>query len=331
MTPTLETRLGRLARGLAAALALAAVAAHAADFPERPVKLVVPYAPGGSTDVLARALAVQMGKDLGQSLVVENKPGANTKVGAASVAHGPTDGYTLLVASSASMVLNPLLYRKINYAPQTDFRLLAIVAEAPLVVVTNSQVPAHNLKEFAAYARAHPGRVNYGSVGLGNPLQLATLMLNEALQVDATHVPYNGSAPALTALMSNDVQWMTDVAGSSLPYIRSGRLQALAVTGAERLKSLPEVPTVAESAIPGFRAATWFGVALPAAAPQAAAARVQAAVRKAMADPQFRATVEQQSLLPQPPRTDAELKDYTDRDRATWGKVIREHNIVLED
>jgi tripartite-type tricarboxylate transporter receptor subunit TctC len=327
MRPTRRQFQALFAAALTAALAPATAQT---PFPDKPIKLLVPYTPGGVTDILARGLAAGMGKALGQSVVVENKPGANTKIATLAVSRAPADGYTLLLASSASLVLNPLLYRQMGYAPN-DFRLAGIVAEAPLVVVTNTQLPARNLKEFTTYAKAHAGRLNYASVGLGNPLQLATELLKEALQIEATHIPYPGSVPALTSLMANDTQLMIDVVSTSLPQIRAGKLHALAVTGSQRLKDLPDVPTVAESAVPGFNAATWFGVALPAATPPAVAERVQDAVRTAMADAQFRTLLEQRALLPQPPRSDAELRQYVERDRTTWGKVIRDRNIVLEE
>ena len=314
---------------LGTAASLGMQVAHA-QFPDRPIKLVAPYAPGGAADILARALATELGKDLGQSVIVENRPGANTRIATVAVARAPADGYTLLLASNASMVLNPLLYSKVGYTP-ADFQVLGVVAEAPLVIVTNPQVPASDLKQFRTYAQANVGRVNYASVGLGNPLQLATEMLKSELQIEATHVPYNGSVPALTGLMANDTQMMFDVVSTSLPHIRAGKLKALAVTGSERLKSLPEVPTVSESAVPGFRAATWFGVSAPAGVAPDVASRLQSALAKAVADSGFRATLDQQSLLPQPPRSEAEVSAYVEADRAMWGKVIRERNIVLDE
>lgn len=331
MTPTRRRFHTLLAVAATTGVMLPGAAAQAqAKFPEKPIKLVVPYPPGGATDILARGLAEGMGRDLGQAVIVENRPGANTKIATVAVSRAAADGYTLLLASSASLVLNPMLYRQIGYAP-ADFRLLGIVTEAPLVVVTNALVPARTLQEFAAYAKAQAGRVNYASVGLGNPLHLATEMLKSALRIEAAHIPFQGSVPALTSLMANDTQLMIDAASTALPQVRAGKLRALAVTGSERLKDLPDVPTVAETAAPGFHAALWFGVALPSATPPAVADRLQVAVRNAMADPQYRTMLEQRALLPQPPRSDAELRQHVERDRATWGKVIREHNIVLDD
>lgn len=314
---------------LTIALAIAPVPAAFAAWPERPLKLVVPYTPGGSTDQFGRALAEGMARELKQAVVVENRPGANTMVGTQSVARAQPDGYTLLMSSSASMVLNPMLYRKPGYDPK-DFKVIAIGIEVPLVVVTNTQVPAANTREFAAYAKAAGGKLNYSSVGLGNPLQLATEMLKSELGIDVTHVPYNGSAPALAALLANDTQLMVDVVSTSLPHIKAGKLKALAVTGNARLDVLPGVPTVAESGYPGFHAATWFGLAVPAQTPPDAVAKLQAAATKALADPQFRSTFGAIGLVVQAPRSQAEIDRYVAADRDNWGKVIRANHISLD-
>jgi len=313
----------------AGALACAQLAAAGA-FPDRPVKLVVPYTPGGSADQLARALADGMGRELRQPVVVENRPGANTMIAATSVARAPADGYTVLLASNASMVLNPMLYKKVGYDARRDFKVISVAAEIPLVVVTNTQVPAANVREFAGYAKANAGKLNYASVGLGNPLQLATEMLKTELGIDLTHVPYNGSAPALAALLANDVQLMIDVVSTSLPHIKAGKLKALAVTSKERLEVLPDVPTVAESGHPGFQAATWFGLAVPAQTPPEAVARLQAAAARATGDAPFRQTFAALGLVIQRPRDGAEVQRYVDADRARWGSVIQANHIALD-
>lgn len=304
-------------------------AAHAA-YPDRPIKLVVPYTPGGSTDQFGRALADGMSRELRQPVVVENRPGAATMIGTSSVARAPADGYTVAFATNGSMVLNPLLYKKITYDPPRDFRIFSIGAEVPLVVVTNTQVPAGNLKEFAAYARSAGSKLNYSSVGLGNALQLATEMLKTEMGIQVTHVPYNGSAPALSALLANDVQLMVDVVSTSLPHIKAGKLKPLAVTSRSRLDVLPNVPTVAESGYPGFQAATWFGLAVPAQTPPEAVAKLQAAASRVLKDPQFRATFTGLGLVVQQPRTQAEIDRYIEADREHWGKVIRANNITLD-
>ncbi|CAG2147612.1 Bug family tripartite tricarboxylate transporter substrate binding protein [Cupriavidus plantarum] len=312
-----------------AAMAATMTLAHAGPFPERPIKLVVPYTPGGSSDQFGRALAEGMSKDLKQTVVVENRPGANTMVGAQSVARAPADGYTMIMASSASMVLNPMLYKRTGYDPK-DFKVFLIGTEVPLVIVTNNQVPASNTRDFASYAKAANGKLNYSSVGLGNPLQLATEMLKAELGIEMTHVPYNGSAPALSALLANDVQLMVDVVSTSLPHIRAGKLKALAVTSRARLEVLPNVPTMAESGYPDFHAATWFGLAVPAQTPPDVVPRLQAAATQVLGDAQFRGTFAALGLVVQPPRTQAEVDRYVAADRETWGKVIRANRISLD-
>ncbi|MDF3887054.1 Bug family tripartite tricarboxylate transporter substrate binding protein [Cupriavidus basilensis] len=317
-------------RACAGVAILACAQLAVAAYPDRPIKLVVPYTPGGSTDQFGRGLADGMSRELKQTVVVENRPGAATMIGTQSVARAPADGYTMVLATNGSMVLNPMLYKKIAYDPPRDFKIFTIGAEAPLVVVTNNQVPATNIREFAAYAKASGGKLNYASVGLGNALQLATEMLKTELGISVTHVPYNGSAPALSALLANDVQLMVDVVSTSLPHIKGGKLRALAVTGRTRLEVLPNVPTVAESGYPNFQAATWFGLAVPAQTPPEAVAKLQAAAAHVLKDPQFRATFGALGLVIQQPRTQAEIDRYIEADREHWGKVIRANNISLD-
>lgn len=328
MAIRLNLRLRRIAT--AAIVALAAPAAALAAFPDKPIKLVVPYTPGGSADQLSRVLAEGMSRDLGQTVVVENKPGANTMVAATQVARSAPDGYTVFLASNASMVLNPMLYQRIAYDAARDFRVFGIAAELPLVVVANNEVPAGTLAEFVAYAKARPGKLNYASVGIGNPLQLATELLKSRTGMDVAHIPYNGSAPALTSLMGNDTQLMVDVISTSLPLVRERKIKALAVTTGERLAVLPEVPTVAESGFPGFRAATWFGLAVPRAVPQAEAQRLQAALDKVLKDPAFRGRFEPLGLVIQAPRSQAEIDAYVQEDRQRWSAVIEANHIKLD-
>ncbi|MEN7530977.1 tripartite tricarboxylate transporter substrate binding protein [Cupriavidus sp. DL-D2] len=314
----------------AATLGLATFASSAfAAYPDRPIKLVVPYTPGGSTDQFGRAMAEGMARELKQPVVVENRPGANTMVGTQSVARAQADGYTILMGSSASMVLNPMLYKKTGYDPK-DFKVILVGIEVPLVVVTNNQVPANTIKDFAAYAKAAGGKLNYSSVGLGNPLQLASEMLKSELGMEMTHVPYNGSAPALSALLANDTQMMVDVVSTSLPHIKAGKLKALAVTARSRLEVLPNVPTMAESGYPNFHAATWFGLSVPAQTPPEAIAKLQAAASRVLTETAFRNTFNALGLIVQQPRSQAEIDRYVSADRESWGKVIRANNISLD-
>lgn len=316
----------------AAAMWVCATAASpaVAAFPDRPLKLVVPYTPGGAADQLSRVLAERLSRELAQPVVVENKPGANTMIAATQVARSQPDGYTLFLASNASMVLNPMLYQKIAYDAARDFSVLSVVAELPLVVVANNDVPAATLAQFVNVAKARPGKLNYASVGIGNPLQLATELLKSRTGMDVAHIPYNGSAPALSSLMANDTQLMVDVISTSLPLVKEGKIKALAVTTADRLPVLPDVPTVAESGFPGFRAATWFGVAVPAATPAAEANALRDAVAKVMHQPDFRERFQALGLVIQAPRDQAETERYVAEDRERWGEVIRANHIKLD-
>lgn len=319
-------------RALALTLGLGIMAGTACaspDFPQRPLTLVVPYAPGGSADQLGRAVAQLMSASLGQTVVVDNKPGANTQIAASTVARAAPDGYTLLMASSASMVLNPLLYKSISYNVD-DLATLAVVAEIPLVAVVNPSVPVSTLAELVAHDKANPGKLNYASVGKGNPIHLAAEMLKLRTGMTAVHVPYNGSAPALSGLMANDVQLMMDVVSTSLPLIRAGKLRALAVSSAERLPPLPDVPTVAESGYPGYQAATWFGLALPAGVPADIRDTLQAAADKAMSSESLRQTFNDLGLIVQSPRAPAELAAYVSEDRERWKTIIDKNGITLD-
>ncbi|AOV00174.1 tripartite tricarboxylate transporter substrate binding protein [Delftia tsuruhatensis] len=323
-------------KAIALLLAAAATAAAApgfaqSDYPSKPIKLIAPYAPGGSVDVLARTLATHLSTELKQSVVVENRPGANTMIAASAVARSPADGYTLLLASNASMVLNPLLYKKLSYNPDRELKLTNILAEAPLVLVTNSQTGIKNVADLKAYSKADAGKLNYSSVGLGNPLQLTTELIKSRLDVAATHIPFNGSAPALTALMANDTQLMVDVAGTSLPHIKAGKLVAIATTGPERSQFLPQTPTIAESGVPGFRASTWFGIAVPAGTPADARNTLQAAVNKVMLNPEFASALGNQTLAARKPQTQAQLDDFLAADGQMWRKVIADNAIALEN
>ena len=323
-------------KAIALLLAAAATAAAApgfaqSDYPSKPIKLIAPYAPGGSVDVLARTLATHLSTELKQSVVVENRPGANTMIAASAVARSPAAGYPLLLASNARMVLNPLLYKKLSYNPARELKLTNILAEAPLVLVTNSQTGIKNVADLKAYSKAHAGKLNYSSVGLGNPLQLTTELIKSRLDVAATHIPFNGSAPALTALMANDTQLMVDVAGTSLPHIKAGKLVAIATTGPERSQFLPQTPTIAESGVPGFRASTWFGIAVPAGTPADARNTLQAAVNKVMLNPEFASALGNQTLAARKPQPQAQLDDFLAADGQMWRKVIADNAIALEN
>lgn len=315
---------------IAATFGLGVAASACAAYPEKPIKLVVPYTPAGAADQLARALAQNMGQALGQAVVVENKPGASTKIGATQVARSPADGYTLFLASNSSMVLNPLLYKKFPYDPERDYRIVSIVADIPLVVITNEKSGLDSMQKFVDYAKQHPGKLNYASVGNGNPLHLATELLLGQYGIKATHVPYNGSAPALTSLMSNDTQLMIDVVSTSLPLIKDGKIKALAVTSPKRLDVLPNVPSVSEIGKTNYQASTWFGIAVPKSTPDAVVNALRTAIDTTLKNEAFQKRFETLGLYIQQPREQKQVDRFVDEDRAKWKTVIENNRISLD-
>ncbi|MBV4397685.1 tripartite tricarboxylate transporter substrate binding protein [Advenella alkanexedens] len=305
-------------------------AAVQAAYPEMPVKLVVPYTPAGAADQLARALADSVGKHLNQAIVVENKPGASTRIGASFVARSKADGYTLFLASNSSMVLNPMLYKDFPYDPERDFEMVSVVAEMPLIVITNDKTGLNTLDKFVEEARKNTEKLNYASIGTGNPLQLATEMLLSEYDIKVTHIPYNGSSPALTSLMANDTQLMIDGISTSLPLIKDNRVKALAVTTSKRLGVLPDVPTVAELGNSDYQASTWFGVAAPKGTPSEAVDKLREAIDKTLKDEAFQKKFESLGLYIQEPKSSEELAQFVNDDRARWKSVIEKNQIVLE-
>lgn len=317
-----------LRTGAACALAVASLAQAA--YPDKPIKLIAPYAPGGITDNLARALADGIGRELKQPVIVDNRAGAGAVVGTGAVARAPGDGYTLLMATNGNMVVTPQVTKKLNYDVQRDLRVIAIVAEVPTVVVTNLQVPATDLRSFGAYGKTQGGKLNFASLGQGNALFLTAKKLETELGIRMTEVPYKGSSPALTALMANDVQLYVDVLPGALPFIQAGKLKALAVPMDQRVPLLPDVPTLQEAGYAKFHAASWLGLAVPASTPAEAVAALQAATERYVQTESFRAMFVRQGLLMLPPMNNEQLDSYLKADRERWGALIREHNISID-
>ncbi|NDG49943.1 MAG: tripartite tricarboxylate transporter substrate binding protein [Rhodospirillales bacterium] len=320
----MTSRLPRRALGLA----MLPVLALAQTWPTRPLRLVCPYAPGGTTDQLARAIAELLARALGQPVLVENRAGANTIIGTQAVAQSAADGQTLLMASGASMVLNPLLYRRLPYDAARDLTTLAVMVETPLVMVVPATLPVRDVADFVALARRQP--VNFASVGVGNPIHLAAELFRAAAGIDMQNVVYPGSAPALTALLAGDVQVIFDVVLTALPFIRDGRLRALAVTTAARLAVLPDLPTVAETGYPGYAATTWFGVAAPRGLAPDVEARLRSALATVQTDPGFQARFGALGLVMLPPAEPQAIEAGLAREAARWGSVIHARGIVLE-
>lgn len=317
-----------LLAGSLAILALAGAASAQAAWPERPITMVVPFPPGGPTDLVARVLAKQLTDQLGQTVVVENKGGANGNIGMQYAAAAKPDGYTVLYNTS-SIALSPNLYRSLAFDPVKDFAPVSSTAVIPLVLLVHPSVPAPDTRAFVQYAREHPGKLSYGSAGAGNVTHLGALLLMRSLQIDAVHVPYRGSAPAMTDLVGGQVQLMTNTLNDSLGFIREGKLRALAVTSGTRSEQLPEVPTVAETVVPGFEMGAWQGVVVPAGTPAPIIDKLNAEIRRALQSPEMAKQLKAQGAQALG-STPQEYATYIKSEIARWGEVVKEANVKLD-
>lgn len=267
---------------------LALAQAQLAAYPSKPIRLVVPFTPGGSTDILARAIGQELTRAWGQSVIIDNVPGAGGAIGADKVAKSPADGYTLLMGHIGTLAVNPSLYPKLPYNPVKDFAPVAWVARVPNVLVVNPAVPAKTLKELVALAKARPGQLNYGSGGNGSAANLATEYFKLQTGTSLLHIPYRGTAPAVTDLMGGQIQLLFTGAPAVIGQLKNGQLRALAVSSPQRLDALPDVPTVAESGYPGFEADQWYGVVAPAGTPDAIIRRLNAQINLALKSDELR-------------------------------------------
>ena len=324
------TRWIQTLRAFTCAGALLGAAVAGAAYPDRPIKLIVPYTPAGVTDTLARALAEGLGRELAQPVIVENRPGGSTQIGTRAAARAAPDGYTLLLATNGNMVLTSLLYKNLNYDVQRDLEVFGIAAELPTVIVTNPQVPVSDLRQFGAYIKAHPDKANYASLGQSNVAFLASKMLETELGVRMTEVPYKGSAPALAGVLANDAQLLVDILSSSLPFIKAGKLKPLAVPNHERLEVLPEVPTLAEAGYAPFHAVSWVGLAVPRGTPRELVTALQRAMALVVGSAQFKQTFTAVGLSVLGPKATPEIESYLEADRKRWGEIIQRHQITVD-
>ena len=311
-----------------AVLALSSASSAQAAWPERPITMVVPFPPGGPTDLVARVLAKQLTDQLGQTVVVENKGGANGNIGMQYAAAAKPDGYTVLYNTS-SIALSPNLYRSLAFDPVKDFAPVSSTAVIPLVLLVHPSVPADTAPAFVDYARKHPGKLSYGSAGAGNVTHLGALLLLRSLDIDAVHVPYRGSAPAMTDLVGGQVQVMTNTLNDSLGFIREGKLRALAVTSEARSDQLPNVPTVAETVAPGFGMGAWQGVVVPAGTPAPIIDKLNAEIRAIVNDQKMRAMFAEESAVPAE-LTVPQFAELVQADAAKWKQVARDRNISIQ-
>lgn len=305
----------------------ATVAAQEA-YPNKPIRMVLPFPPGGVTDLLARALAEKLAPRLGQPVIVDNKAGAGTVLASDTVARSPADGYTLLLAAS-SLGTAPLIYEKVSYDAIKSFTPITQIASVVHVLVVNPSLQVNSVKELIAYAKANPGKLNYSSTGTGTSTHLEGELFKSMASVFMVHIPYRGSGPALTDLMGGQVSVMFDALGSSGPFIKSGKLRPLAVTTAKRSQSIPDLPTVAESGLPGYEAMPWLGLVAPAGTPQPIVDRIHREVAKILEEPEIKERFKGWGL-DIIGNTPAEFTSFIRRDIAQWNKVITNARIKAD-
>ena len=317
------TVLRRLAAFVVATAALASTHAIAA-FPDKPIRLVVPFAPGGGTDLVARTLAVGMGKELGQQVIIDNKPGAGTIIGTDSVAKSPADGYAIVIATFAHAV-NPSMVPKLPFNPDKAFAPITLIGKGPNVLVVRADSAIRTVKDLLAAARAQPGKLTYASQGNGTSAHLAGEMLTNLAKVEMTHVPYRGAGPAITDLLGGQVDMIFGTAAAVSSFVDSGKLRAIGVTTTSPSEAFKGVPPIAQD-VPGYQVESWYGLYAPAGTPAEVIAKLSAAARKAARSPEFAKKVEQEglSVVASDP---AELDRYVKAEEARWKKIVKENNI----
>jgi tripartite-type tricarboxylate transporter receptor subunit TctC len=302
--------------------------AFAAAYPDKPVRMVVPFPPGGGTDVVARAIALKLTEQWGQSVVVDNRPGAASMVGTEMLARAVPDGYTLGFVSM-SHTINPSIYKKLPFDPIADFSPVALAATAPNVLVVNPGVGAKSVAELVQIAKARPGKLNFPSSGNGGVSHLSMEMFRYAAGIDIVHVPYRGAGPALTALLANETQLMMATTPVALPQMKAGRLIALATTGLKRSSLAPEIPTVAEAGYPGFEADTWYGMLAPAKVPPALVNQANAAVTKMLTQADFKERLAHEGAQPAG-GTPAQFAAHIKSEIEKWAKIVRMAKVKIE-
>ena len=319
----------RLALLVLAGLAVGApTAAWAQDFPTRQITLIAPWPAGGAVDAICRALAQPLSERLGKSVVVENRPGAGSVIGTAAGAKAAPDGYTMVMAGSGSLAISATMYKKLPYDPVKDLIPLTMGAKIPFVLVVNPSLPVHSPAELVAYAKANPGQLSFASGGPGSPHHLYGELLKSMTGIEMTHVPYKGSAPALTDVIAGHVPLLFSDTVPSLPQIREGKVRALGVSTAVRLPSAPEIPPIAEGGVPGFDAAGWGVFSVPAGTPKEVVSKLQAALNGVLVLPEVQQQIIRLGMIPEEPSSPEELQRFINGEIARWGKVVQQAGLA---
>lgn len=312
-----------------APLAAARATTPPAWAPDRPIRLVAPFPPGGASDLIARMLTEELGMTFGQPIAVENRAGAGGAIGTDAVVRARPDGLTLLMGSQATHATNPALNTRLGFDPMTDLAAIAAVCGVPAVLVVHPSVPARTIQELVALAKAKPGGLRYGSAGIGASTHLAGALFAHLAGIEMTHVPYRGTALATQDLLGGRIEMMADTLPTALPHIQAGRLRALGVSTTTRSPSLPEVPTIAEAGVTGYEALNWYAVYAPVATPEPALARLHAEIVAAVARPRFQQRLAEQGMLPMG-GSRAEVAVYAAVDRKRWTDLVKAANISAD-
>ncbi len=312
-------------------LLVAPLLALAQDYPSRPVRMIIPFAPGGASDFVGRIIQPGLEKGLGQPIVVDNRPGASGNIGMAAAAHAAPDGYTIYLGNIGTVAINPGVFTKLEVHPTEDFIAVTQVVDVPGVLVKNPSFPPNSVREFVAFAKANPGKVNYASPGSGSQNRLEMERLRKAAGLDMVHVPYKGGAgPAAAALAAGETHLMFVTASSAMPMIKSGRLKVLAVTAPKRLEPLPDVPTMAEAGFPGFESGSWQGIFVPKGTPRAIVEKLYAVTVKTMQQPEVRERLGHGGVEVITSASPAAFADFVAKETERWGRAAREAGATVD-
>lgn len=327
MKKTISRRLALT--GIAAAVAASPLLAAAQAYPSKPVTIVVPFSAGGTTDILARIIGDSLKDELGQPIVIENRAGAGGNIGAALAAKAAPDGYTLFMGTVGTHAINAALYKKPGYDHLKDFAPLTRVAMVPNLLVAHPSRPYGTVKELIAYAKANPGKISYGSSGSGTSIHLSGELFKTMTGVDMVHIPYKGSAPAVTDLIGGQIDVMFDNMPSAIQHVRNGRLKPIAVTTAKRSPELPNVPTVAEAGVPGYEATSWFGMFATAGTPAPVVTRLNTALVKVLSDPAIKKKIAEQGAEPVAEKPE-QFAQFIQQETAKWAKVVKASGATVD-